>query len=308
MESSPSRLRNAVLTGLGILAAVVLVAVAARGSTSAGGDGIRRPTDTLVDILFTLYILMIVAGGLLFLYAIYVARYRLTESRRRQRGWRGWLGPLLVVSGWILLALHISDREIRLPETLVPPPTAGGVTTPTGTTGEAYEAAFAWIPVLVTLALIGVAVVGMWWSGRARRRARGERRRNPLSEAVAAAVDESLDDLRAEPDPRRAVIAAYARLERVLAAHGLPRSPSEAPLEYLRRMLTELSVSPAAAKRLTDLFERAKFSQHAVGPEMKEQAIEALETVRDDLLAARARAELERAEALAAMARKPAAG
>jgi Domain of unknown function (DUF4129) len=94
----------------------------------------------------------------------------------------------------------------------------------------------------------------------------------------------------------------------VLAAHGLPRSPSEAPLEYLRRMLTELSVSPAAAKRLTDLFERAKFSQHAVGPEMKEQAIEALETVRDDLLAARARAELERAEALAAMARKPAAG
>jgi hypothetical protein len=41
---------------------------------------------------------------------------------------------------------------------------------------------------------------------------------------------------------------------------------------------------------------------------MKEQAIEALETVRDDLLAARARAELERAEALAAMARKPAAG
>ena len=56
------------------------------------------------------------------------------------------------------------------------------------------------------------------------------------------AVDESLDDLRAEPDPRRAVIAAYARLERVLAAHGLPRKPAEAPLEYLGRMLAELSV------------------------------------------------------------------
>ena len=60
---------------------------------------------------------------------------------------------------------------------------------------------------------------------------------------AAAAVDESLDDLRAEPDPRRAVIAAYARLERVLAAHGLPRKPAEAPLEYLGRMLAELSVS-----------------------------------------------------------------
>ena len=113
-------------------------------------------------------------------------------------------------------------------------------------------------------------------------------------------MDESLDDLRAEPDPRRAVIAAYARLERVLAAHRLPRRPAEAPLEYLGRMLAELSVSPEAARRLTDLFERAKFSQHAVGTEMKEEAIAALETVRDDLLAARALAEQERQAALEA--------
>jgi hypothetical protein len=113
-------------------------------------------------------------------------------------------------------------------------------------------------------------------------------------------VDESLDDLRAEPDPRRAVIAAYARLERVLAAHGLPRKPSEAPFEYLTRMLTNLLVSDRAARALTDLFERAKFSQHAVGPEMKEQAIDALETVRDDLLAAEALAEQAQAAALAA--------
>ena len=111
-------------------------------------------------------------------------------------------------------------------------------------------------------------------------------------------MDESLDDLRAEPDPRRAVIAAYARLERVLASHGLPRKRSEAPLEYLSRMLGELAVSASAARRLTDLFERAKFSQHAVGPEMKNEAIGALETVRDDLAAARALAEAERAAAL----------
>ena len=117
---------------------------------------------------------------------------------------------------------------------------------------------------------------------------------------LAAAVDESLDDLRAEPDPRRAVIAAYARLERVLAAYRLPRRPAEAPFEYLGRMLAELSVTPEAARRLTDLFERAKFSQHAVGADMKEEAISALETVRDDLLAARVLAEQERQAALTA--------
>ena len=129
-----------------------------------------------------------------------------------------------------------------------------------------------------------------WRAGGRRpraRRARGELH-SELAEAVAEAVDESLDDLRAEPDPRRAVIAAYARLERVLAAHGLPRKPAEAPLEYLGRMLAGALRLRQAAAPLTDLFERAKFSQHAVGPEMKEQAIDALETVRDDLLAARA--------------------
>jgi hypothetical protein len=144
-----------------------------------------------------------------------------------------------------------------------------------------------------------LAVAGWWYAGRARKRARGELDLG-LATAVARAVDESLDDLRAEPDPRRAVIAAYARLESVLAAHGLPRLPAEAPLEYLARMLAELEVGEASARALTDLFERAKFSQHAVGPEMKEQAIEALESVRDELRLARELAERERAAAVAA--------
>ena len=154
-------------------------------------------------------------------------------------------------------------------------------------------------PVLITLGLILLAVVAYWYAGRARKRARGELHTG-LAAAVAQAVDESLDDLRAEPDPRRAVIAAYARLERVLAAHGLPRKPAEAPMEYLGRMLAELSVSDRAARALTDLFERAKFSQHAVGAEMKDEAIDALQTVRDDLLAAKALAEKERAAAIEA--------
>ena len=64
-QPSGARVRNALLTALGILGAVVLVAVASRGSTGAGQNGVRRPSDTLVDILFSLYILMIVAGGLL---------------------------------------------------------------------------------------------------------------------------------------------------------------------------------------------------------------------------------------------------
>jgi len=173
------------------------------------------------------------------------------------------------------------------------------VNTTTQPTSDSYDTGVSWLPVLITLGLILLAVVAYWYAGHARKRARGELHTG-LAAAVAQAVDESLDDLRAEPDPRRAVIAAYARLERVLAGHGLPRKPAEAPLEYLGRMLAELSVSDRAARALTDLFERAKFSQHAVGPEMKDEAIDALETVRDDLLAAQALAAKERATVIEA--------
>ena len=50
-------------------------------------------------------------------------------------------------------------------------------------------------------------------------------------------LTETLDDLRSEPDPRKAVIGAYAKMERTLAARGLPRHESEAPEEYLARIL-----------------------------------------------------------------------
>ena len=108
---------------------------------------------------------------------------------------------------------------------------------------------------LVTVALI-VLALGAWWSaGRARKRARGELDMRAFSRPLAAAVDESLDDLRAEPDPRRAVIAAYARLERVLAAHGLPRGRGGAA-RVPRADAGDLSVRPDAAEAHR-LFERA---------------------------------------------------
>ena len=103
--------------------------------------------------------------------------------------------------------------------------------------------------------------------------------------ALSAALDESVDDLRAERDARRAVIAAYARMERALERQGLPRWAYEAPLEYLARVLRELRVRSASVLALTELFERAKFSPHAIDAEMKDEAIGALIAVRDDLKA-----------------------
>src|SRR5262249_54832097 len=107
------------------------------------------------------------------------------------------------------------------------------------------------------------------------------------AEALAEALDESIDDLRSEADPRKAVIAAYARMERVLARCELAREPFEAPREYLQRVVPELGGSSESAGRLTDLFEHAKFSVPPIDAGMKEEAIDAFETLRDELRGAR---------------------
>lgn len=131
-----------------------------------------------------------------------------------------------------------------------------------------------------------VALIGSAYAARLlMRNAYGPDPTDDPAEALAAILDDTLEDLRNERDPRRAVVAAYARMERALAAHGLPRQRSEAPAEYLERALEELSASASSASRLTRLFEWARFSDHPVEPGMKEEAIRALVAVRDELTA-----------------------
>jgi Domain of unknown function (DUF4129) len=130
------------------------------------------------------------------------------------------------------------------------------------------------------------------------------RRRPPRTpaERLVELLDDTLEDLEREPDPRRAVIGAWARMEAGLAAAGLPRRPSEAPFEYAARVLETALARPDSVHRLTGLFERAKFSRHDIGEVERDQAIAALRAVRRELaeaaaLAAQAAAEAARAEA-----------
>jgi hypothetical protein len=96
-------------------------------------------------------------------------------------------------------------------------------------------------------------------------------------------VDRSLEELRADPNARRAIIGAYHMMERALERAGLPRAPSEAPREYLARALAELQVGPAAPRRLTALFERARFGAGELDLGLRDDAIDALLALREEL-------------------------
>jgi hypothetical protein len=141
-------------------------------------------------------------------------------------------------------------------------------------------------PFLLVIGAAGIAFAGLLLAER------GRGRRLPSeslpSDELAGVLDETLDDLLAEPDPRRAVIAAYARMERAFAAHGVPRRQFEAPHEYLGRVLAEATGGGRGAARLTALFERARFSPHEVDSTMKNDAIEAIQALQAELAAAEA--------------------
>jgi hypothetical protein len=100
-----------------------------------------------------------------------------------------------------------------------------------------------------------------------------------LPDSVAQAVRESIDEIERDSDARRSIIRAYARMEQAFGDAGAPRRPYEAPFEYVGRVLRGLHVSPPAAGRLTTLFERARFSDHALGTETQQEAVGALKEI-----------------------------
>jgi Domain of unknown function (DUF4129) len=102
--------------------------------------------------------------------------------------------------------------------------------------------------------------------------------------AVAAAAPDAeppddRSDLRAEPDPRRAVLRAYGRFERVMAAARFPRLPWQTPTEFMRAALSRAPVPIAPVARLTGLFELARFSDRPLGADARDTACDCVDAI-----------------------------
>ena len=283
------RTTSVVLPALVVLGLVAVVAIAATGSTPGGDGSTRPPSESLFDTIFTLGLIGVVLGGALLVYGL-MQRKAIAQEMASGRYRRTSAVTFIVVfaaftaltywrlSEWSGPPQAEAEQELTLPgETQLPtlPPEAEA----------SYEPGISWLPVAVVAGLLLAAVSAYVVAERRSRRGRGSR--EGLGEGLVVVLDETLDDLRAEQDPRRAIIAAYARLERFLAANGVPRQAAETPDEYVPRVLHDLELEPRAVERLTALFKRAKFSQHDVDTAMKEEAIGALEAIRDELRLAR---------------------
>jgi hypothetical protein len=282
MRSTPA-LRLAA-AGLGALVLLAVVALASRGGLGGARGTGGRPSSTLLDYGFTIFLVVYALAVPFAIWAFFV-QGRESRARKGAAGRNGTLAQLLVfVLVVSVVATIVAQRHFR--GTLQPRQTIPTLTSPDGKrrkpVEESREPRFRW-EVVVALAVLAAAGGGMLLL---RRRRTDEL--DPvltLAAELEAALDDAIDDVRAETDPRRAVIKAYARMETILAAHGLPRREAEAPYEFLARALAAVAASGASAARLTDLYEEARFSTHAIPPELREEAIAALTAVRDDLRA-----------------------
>jgi uncharacterized protein DUF4129 len=264
---------------------LAVVAIAARGRPLRSGGGEGGLPLSFWDYAFTTAVIVLA----LVLLALGVAALFIQKAPGKPQSTfqnnmiRTIAFFTLVAMVGTLLARHHLFRGLHLP------PQQGPLGSKGSGSGAGSHAArrgpqLRWEEVVIVLGLL-LVVAATYGGLRSRRTPRLFRFGDDAPDALAAALDESIDDLRSDPDLRRAIIAAYARMEAALGAAGIPRRPSEAPLEYLERALLTLHASAEAVRRLTDLFEWARFSDHEPEPSMRDEAVDALVAVRDELRA-----------------------
>jgi Domain of unknown function (DUF4129) len=266
---------RAAAAGAAVVALVLLASLAGRHPAWSTGVGRRSFVGGASGYVLTVLVLVVAV-------ALVAAYVRLARQRRKGLS-RSDLRVVLALLLGIFLAslvargLHHGQSGGGTAHPLpASHPHGGG-----GGHGVHWSDA-RWLLVLPLLALLALAAASFALARR-RRGAPAPQAAEPVAEAVVAVLDEALDDLGDERDPRRAVIAAYARMEDVLAEHGLGRRPAETPYEYLARVLTDLRASERSARRLTELFEWAKFSTHEVSERMRADAVGCLTRLRAEV-------------------------
>jgi hypothetical protein len=194
--------------------------------------------------------------------------------------WAKTLGVLLAVAA---LVTPFAVLFTRKPRVIGPRPLPGGLAggglirpavSPPGSTWPLITGMVIAIVVVLILAVL---------SRRRRRSARtphaGRRRLAALLDSLAAGSEA----LSAGGEPRAAIIACYAAMERGFAAAGSAPAVADTPAEVLARATRAGLVRAEPAETLTGLFRRARYSTQPMTGTDSRVAADALTELRTDL-------------------------
>jgi heme/copper-type cytochrome/quinol oxidase subunit 2 len=288
MRGASNRAKAAITTlALGVVAVVVAIAARAplSGSTPVDATALQTPTAAVFTLIAGIGIVLLGPVAIL----VWSGRRRKDDPPEHEPPpvevhwiWQVLAILLPLALGAALVVAAVTGSRLRGKEP------GSGSTFLTGGSGASSGPTRAargfvvpsWLP-WTALGIIAVAVIAgivVLWVRRPRREST-----TPEAGATRVAVDAAIDALDSEADPRRAVIAAYRAMQRALGEHGVARRPTEAPREYLQRVLVASQANEREAKTLTGLFEEARYSTHPIPERFRELALTALQSLRGRL-------------------------
>ncbi len=277
---------------------LLLLVAALAGSLSDTAHGTASLQGTAASIALTIAVTVV---GIVIVVFTGLILYGLATSPRgssaanapvRRPFWRGALVALVIpIIVGILLLLHRrkpNTAATRITSSSSPVRPSGNGHSSVHFVASASVGTVAVVVVLV-LALLGLA----WWQARHRGRdwnlgelladrnaGRPFDSSSRLGEVLATV---RVADPEEETDPRRAVVAAYVAMTQAAAEAGAERRSDETPAEFLRRLLSSLGASHEAARRLTYLFETARYSTRPFEETLRFDAIAALRQIQNEL-------------------------
>lgn len=304
-------------TGRVVALIVLLIAVAAalrgylpaqvRGPLSAAG-GNRAAM---------MFVIAALAGTLVLMTVAVIARLRdpravapttfdvsdMIGGGKGRRSWRVLLIGLAVIVAWLLIAMMLSHLFVphevspappsqpAMPppaHDTVPPPKQNRQNDPGDMVGVLLASA---VPLLLIIVAAAVINTRRRW----RRPAPGtsaddyvESEAPPMrSELLVRAAEVGLAEMAdLSREPREAIIACYAAMERELAnVPGAVPQDFDTPTEVLARAVEHYALHADNAVQLVNLFEEARFSPHVMNEGHREVAVRVLQLVLDELAA-----------------------
>ena len=296
---------------VGAVIVLLIVAAAALHGYLPGAENPprERPTSGFGS-LFVVIAMLVVSMAIIVIAIVTQTRHRPVShgpgepprelgGGRRPLTWRMVLIAVAVVIAWLLLFALLSRMNAQLGITQQPPdastPPSGAPPPPPDRSAEPEPSANVFSLLAGSTVLLMMAVfVGAAIAGRRQRRSAtaavpGDDYRSapsapgpgPLARAAEVGLAEAADLSR---EPREAIIACYAAMERELenSPDIVPRE-SDTPSEVLARAVEHGALRADSATDLVDLFEEARFSRHVMTEEHRATAMRVLRLVLDEL-------------------------
>jgi hypothetical protein len=285
---------------IGLLGIVLVGAVAGASSGSSSGSSSLRAgaASDVLSVAVTLGFLLAAVTCAIVIWG-FATRDRgssVATGRQRTPFWRR-----MFIAMFLGLLVATAVALVKKRTHAVHPLSPGGEPHAQGLGPGKSSVHFVAAASISTLAVVaGLVIAVLGWNLLAARRRR--RRFNlsgiflgPDGDALApgAELPESLwsslaavrvPDPEEETDPRKAVVAAYLAMTYAAAEAGAQRRGDETPTEFLQRLLGSLGASHEAARRLTYLFETARYSTRPFQETLRSDAITALRQIRAELI------------------------